>query len=34
MALKFLAKGLLDRLIVCEDDQLGQGRQLPHADSG
>ena len=25
-ALKFLARGLLDRLIVCEDDQLGQGR--------
>ena len=30
-ALKFFDKGLLDRLIVCEDDQLGQGR---HAADG
>ena len=31
MALKFLDKGLLDRLIVCEDDRLGRGRHAADA---
>ena len=30
-ALKFLAKGLLDRLIVCDDDRLGRGRHAADA---
>ena len=33
-ALKFLDKGLLDRLIVCEDDRLGQGRHAADAAAG
>ena len=33
-ALKFLDKGLLDRLIVCEDDRLGQGRHAADAAPG
>ena len=33
-ALKFLDKGLLDRLIVCEDDHLGQGRHTADGAAG
>ena len=33
-ALKFLDKGLLDRLIVCEDDRLGQGRHAADGAAG
>ncbi|MGY4465060.1 acyl-CoA synthetase (AMP-forming)/AMP-acid ligase II [Bradyrhizobium sp. LB9.1b] len=31
-ALKFLEKGLIDRLVVCEDDKLGQGRHAAGRD--